>query len=149
MKRRTCQSDSILNLNVMPKRRHTEPEDIDAEEVIEGINLNKGILDGLLDLNRDELAAVLAHSIANEGNISTASFKMARTALPSFSTEKWTEFALQFGQRTNPEIVILTPYSTPRFRLPPLLPKDNVPKRLALARCVSGDNRSNERGTEA
>jgi hypothetical protein len=106
----------------MPKRRHTEPEDIDAEEVIEGINLNRGILDGLLDLNSDELAAVLAH-IANEGNISTASFKMARTTLPSFSTEKWTEFALRFGQRTNPEIVDLTPYSTPRFRLPPSFQK--------------------------
>ena len=100
--------------------RHTE--DIDVKNVIECINLDKGMVDGLLDLNRDELAAVLGH-IANEGNIPNATFKMARCTLPSFSIVKWTDLASDFGLPTNPAKVNLTRYSTPRFRLPPSFQK--------------------------
>lgn len=100
--------------------RHTE--DIDVKNVIECINLDKGMVDGLLDLNRDELAAVLGH-IANEGNIPNATFKIARSTLPSFSIVKWTDFASDFGLPTNPAKVNLTCYSTPRFRLPPSFQK--------------------------
>ena len=103
----------------MPKRR---TEDIVIEDVIECINLDRGMVDGLLDLTRDELAAVLGH-IANKGDIPTATFKMARTTLPSFSLVKWTNFASQFGLPTNPEKVNFAPYSTPRCRLPPSFQK--------------------------
>jgi len=103
----------------MPKRR---TEDIVVEDVIECINLDRGMVDGLLDLTHDELAAVLGH-IANKGDIPTVTFKMARTALPSFSTMKWTNFASQFGLPTNPEKLNFAPYSTPRCRLPPSFQK--------------------------
>ncbi|KAF8238934.1 hypothetical protein L208DRAFT_169657 [Tricholoma matsutake] len=80
----------------MPKRC---TEDIVIEDVIDCINLDRGIVDGLLDLTHDELAAVLGH----KGDIPTATFKMARSALPSFSTIKWADFASQYGLPTNPE----------------------------------------------
>ncbi|KAF8219194.1 hypothetical protein L208DRAFT_1373583 [Tricholoma matsutake] len=97
-------------------------EDIAVEDVIDCINLNRGIVDGLLDLTRDELAAVLGH-IANKGDIPTATFKMARSALPSFLTVKWADFASQYGLPTNPEKVQFTPYSTPLYCLPPSFQK--------------------------
>ena len=41
--------------------------------LIESIPLDKGLVDGLQQLNGNELAALLAH-IANVANISTAAF---------------------------------------------------------------------------
>jgi hypothetical protein len=90
-------------------------EDIDIDDVIACINLDRGLVDGL---SCDELAAVLG-DIANKGNIPTATFKMARTALPSFSKVKWTDFASQFGLPADPEKLKLTLYTTPQYLLPP------------------------------
>lgn len=43
-------------------------------------------------LPRDEIANLLGE-IANQANIKTADIKRARTALPSFSGEKWSALA--------------------------------------------------------
>jgi hypothetical protein len=71
-------------------------DDDDIEFIIEAVPLDNGLIDGLLQLNRDELAALLAH-VANLTNISTPRFKKARIELPSFSVAKWSGFATQFG----------------------------------------------------
>lgn len=54
------------------------------------VDLEEGWLDKLLQLPTDELAK-LPGDIANHGKVKTAAIKMARTSLPSFFGEKWTE----------------------------------------------------------
>jgi len=44
-------------------------------------SLDKGLVDGLQQLDRDELAALLAH-VANVANISTAAFKRPGLSSP-------------------------------------------------------------------
>jgi hypothetical protein len=85
----------------------------------------KGLIDGLQQLDRDELAAVLAH-VANVANISTATFKKTRDGgklnaieLPSFSAAKWSDFAKQFDLPQNVSRLQLKPFATPRYHLPP------------------------------
>ena len=106
----------------MPER---SADDIDVNDIISSINLNKGLVKGLLDLNCDELAAVMAE-IANQAEIPTATIKKTRADLPSFSTMKWSHFALQFGLPLNPmhiHYTMLQSFKTPRYRLPPSLHK--------------------------
>ncbi|KAM6493583.1 hypothetical protein JOM56_011717 [Amanita muscaria] len=95
-------------------------EDIDVDELINSINLDKGLRAGLLELTADELAALLA-DFANLANLPTAAFKKARLGLPSFSTVKWAEFAEEYGLPLNPSHLGLEPFTTPRYRLPPSL----------------------------
>ncbi|KIL59813.1 hypothetical protein M378DRAFT_84610 [Amanita muscaria Koide BX008] len=95
-------------------------EDIDVDELINSINLDKGLRAGLLELTADELAALLA-DFANSANLPTAAFKKARLGLPSFSTVKWAEFAEEYGLPLNPSYLGLEPFTTPRYRLPPSL----------------------------
>jgi len=65
----------------MPKRSQ---DDIDIESLVQSVPLDKGLVDGLQQLNCHELTAVLAH-VANVANISTVAFKKTRIELPSFS----------------------------------------------------------------
>ena len=102
----------------MPSKR--SKDDIDIESLVESVPLDKGLVDGLQQLDRDELAAVLAH-VANVANISTAAFKKTRIELPSFSVAKWSNFAEQFGLPQNVLKLELEPFTTPRYRLPPSL----------------------------
>jgi hypothetical protein len=87
---------------------------------IESVPLDKGLVDGLQQVNGNELAAVLAH-VVNVANISTAAFKKTRIELPSFSVAKWSDFAQQFGLPQNLSKLKLEPFTTPRYRLPPSL----------------------------
>ena len=93
-------------------------DDIDIESLVESVPLDKGLIDGLQQLDRDELVAVLAH-VANVASISTAAFKKTRIELPSFSVAKWSDFAKQFGLPQNVWNLKLEPFTTPRYRLPP------------------------------
>jgi len=89
----------------MPKRNK------DVEELVTS---NKALVDGLLQLNRDELAAVLAH-ISNEACIRTVTFIKARK-LPSFSTVKWSELAPQLGLPKAVSLYVqLKKFKTPTF----------------------------------
>ena len=67
-------------------------DDVDIDSVVESINQDNGLLDGLLQLDRAELAMLLAH-VANEANITTTVLKVARTDLPSFSVANWSKFS--------------------------------------------------------
>jgi hypothetical protein len=102
----------------MPSKRCKD--DIDIESIIESVPLDKGLVNGLQQLNRDELAAVLAH-VANEANISTAAFKKTRIELHSFSEAKWSDFAKKFGLPEDVSRLELEPFTTPRYSLPPSL----------------------------
>ena len=84
--------------------------------------VDKGLIDGLLNLTDDELVAVLA-DVANKAQITTVNFKKARISLPSFSTVKWSNFAEQYGLSRKPEQVRFEDFSTPRYRLPPTFHK--------------------------
>jgi len=97
-------------------------EDIDVDDVVSCINLDKGLVHGLLDLTHDELVAVLA-DVANKAQITNSNFKKARIDLPSFSTVKWSNFAEQYGLSPDPERVSFEAFSTPRYRLPPTFHK--------------------------
>ncbi|KAF8230837.1 hypothetical protein L208DRAFT_1399821 [Tricholoma matsutake] len=98
----------------MPKRTK---DDIDVDSLVELVNLDNGLVDGLLQLDRDELASLLAH-IANEASITTTTFKKARIELPSFSVAKWSKFAEQFDLPQDVSALELEPFTTPRYRLP-------------------------------
>ena len=65
----------------MPKRNN----DIDVEDLI---TWNEKSIDGLLQLDFDELVVVLAH-IANEACISTDLIKTARVDLDTFKTPRY------------------------------------------------------------
>ncbi|KIL55332.1 hypothetical protein M378DRAFT_28579 [Amanita muscaria Koide BX008] len=101
----------------MTKRSH---EDINVDKLIDSINLDKGLRAAFSGLTADELAALLA-DFANTANLPTAAIKKARVGLPSFSTAKWTEFALQYGLPSNVLHLNLEPFTTPKYRLPPSL----------------------------
>jgi hypothetical protein len=95
-------------------------EDIDVDEIIASVNLDKGLRAGLLELTADELAALLA-DFANSANLPTAALKKARVDLPSFSVVKWSEFAKEFGLPDNASHLGLASFKTPRYRLSPSL----------------------------
>ena len=100
----------------MPKRSH----DTDVEELVESINLDKGLIDGLLQLKPDELASLLGE-VANKANLPTTTIKKFRADLPSFSVAKWTDFASQFGLNQDASLLKLDTFKTPRYYLPPSL----------------------------
>ena len=110
-------TETLLN-STMPRKR--SKDDIDIESLVESVPLDKGLVKGLQQLHRDELVAVLAH-VANVANISTAAFKRARTELPSFSVAKWSVFTKQLGLPQDVSKLVLEPFTTPRYRLPPTL----------------------------
>lgn len=95
-------------------------DDIDIDEVVESVDLSGGLVGGLLNLGRDELAAFIA-DIANKGAIPTATFKRARAALPSFSQVKWSNFAQHLGLPNDPSRLHLQSFVTPSYQLPPSL----------------------------
>lgn len=82
--------------------------------------MNRGLIDGLLQFNRDELAALFAH-VANKAKISTVSLKKARIDLLSFSVAKWSDLAPQFGPRSHIRQLDLETFTTPKYYLPPSL----------------------------
>jgi len=92
----------------------------DVNDLAGLISMNKGMIAGLLEFDRDELATLLAH-IANEAKIPTAAFKKARIELPSLSADKRSEFAPQFGLSPKIEYVKLETFTTPKYYLPPSL----------------------------
>ena len=94
----------------MPKRNN----DIDVEDLI---TWNEKSIDGLLQLDFDQLVVVLAH-IANEACISTDLIKTARVDLPSFSAAKWSDLAPQLGLPQDVSHVDLDTFKTPRLHLP-------------------------------
>ena len=104
----------IVCFHTLTKKR--SKADIDIDALVESVPLDKGLVDGLQQLDRDELAAVLAH-VANLANISTAAFKKTRIALPSFSVAKWAD-SEQFALPKSVLQLALEPFTTPRYRLP-------------------------------
>ena len=108
----------ILPQSTMPNK--WSKDDIDIESLVESVPLGKGLINGLQQLDRNELAVVLAY-VANVANISTTVFKKTRIELPSFSAAKWSDFAKQFGLPQNVSRLKLEPFMTPRYRLPPSL----------------------------
>ncbi|KAM6503869.1 hypothetical protein JOM56_000812 [Amanita muscaria] len=98
----------------MTKRCH---EDIDVDELIDSINLDKGLRAAFLELTADELAILLA-DFANLANLPTSAIKKARVDLP---TVKWAKFAREYGLPLNASHLNLAPFTTPRYRLPPSL----------------------------
>ncbi len=88
---------------------------IDVDSIVE--SEDNGLMDRLLQLDRDELTKLLAH-ISNEASITTATINAAKTDLSSFSTTKWAKFAKTFGLPEDPSYLELEHFSTPRYRLP-------------------------------
>ena len=86
-------------------------DDIDVDQLIDSINLDKGLRAGVLELTADQLATLLA-DFANLANLPTAAFKKARVGLPSFSTVKWTGFAREYGLPLNASHLHLAPFTT-------------------------------------
>jgi hypothetical protein len=74
----------------MGKRSH---EDINVDEIIDSINLDKGLRAAFSDLTPDEQAVLLA-DLANSANLPNATLKKTRVDLPSLSAVKWSEFAI-------------------------------------------------------
>ena len=91
--------------------------DTNVDDIAESVNLDHGLIAGLLDLQSDELAIFLA-DIANTANIATTAFKNTRAQLKSFSEAKWTNLAPDFGLPLNPENLQLEVFETPRYHLP-------------------------------
>ena len=91
--------------------------EIDVDKLIAQSNLHKGFRAEVLELTDDELVALFA-SLAN---LWTATFKKTRVDLPSFSTAKWTEFAKEPGLPLDAPYLQLVPFTTQKYRLPPLL----------------------------
>jgi hypothetical protein len=100
----------------MPKRSN---DDINVDDLAESFNMDRGLIEGLLEFDRDELAALFAR-IAN-ADIPTATFKKARIDPPSFSVAKWSTFAQQFGLPQDVEQLKLETFTTPKYYLPPSL----------------------------
>jgi len=107
-------------------------KDINVDQLIGSINLDKGLCAAVLELTPDKLAAVLG-DFANLANLPIAAIKKARVDLPPFSTVKWTEFAREYGLLLNASHLQLASLTTPRYHLPPSLHEGHVRKRLALA----------------
>jgi hypothetical protein len=109
---------TVTNSSLNPLSHKRNRDDIDVDSLVQSVPLDKGLIGGLLELNRGELASVLAH-VANKASISTASFKKARIELPSFSAAKWSDFAKQSGLLQDTSRFRLNSFTTPRYRLPP------------------------------
>ena len=101
----------------MAKHSH---HDIDVDEIIDSMNMTKGLRSAVLQLTPDKLAALLA-DLANSANLSTAALKQARVDLPLFSTVKWSQFAASLKLPRTPSQLRLVSFQTPRYRLPPSL----------------------------
>jgi hypothetical protein len=104
----------------MPKQQRSKDDNINVNDLTAAINMDKGLIDGLLQFNCDELAMLIAH-VANEANITTTTFKITRTNLPSFSVTKWSNLAEQFGLSQNIEQLELESFTTAKYHLPPSL----------------------------
>ena len=98
------------------KRSH----DIDVDYVLASMNLDKGLRAAVLELTKDELAALLG-DLANHASLPTSAFKKARVDLPSFSKAKWSDFALEYGLPQVTSSLSLETFTTPKYRLPPSL----------------------------
>lgn len=94
--------------------------DIDVDDVIASMNLDRGLLAAFKELPEDELAALLGE-LANRARLSTSAFKKARLDFTSFSQAKWSNFARQYGLRELTSTLTLGTFTTPRYRLPPSL----------------------------
>ena len=101
----------------MPKRTN---DNVNINDLADSFNMDGGLIDGLLQFDRDELVALFAH-IANEAKIPTATFKKARIDLPSFSVARWCDLAPQFGLSPDVEQLYLETFTTPKYYLPPSL----------------------------
>jgi hypothetical protein len=91
--------------------------DVDVDSLVKSVPLDKGLIGGLLELNRDELALVLAH-VTNKASI-YCYVQKARIELPSFYAAKWSDFAKQSGLLQDTSRLRLNSFTTPRYRLPP------------------------------
>ena len=85
-----------------------QAEEIDVDDVVSCVNLDEGLINGLLNLTNDELVAVLA-DVAKKAQIANVDFKQARMNLPSV---KWSNFAEQYGLPRNPGQVRFEDFST-------------------------------------
>jgi hypothetical protein len=94
--------------------------DIDVDDILASMNLDRGLRAAVLELSQDELAAVLGE-LANHGNLPTSAVKKARVDLPSFSKAKWSDFALEYGLPRVASALSLGTFTTPKYRLPPSL----------------------------
>ena len=94
--------------------------DIDVDDVIASMNLDRGLLAAFKELTEDELAALLGE-LANRARLPTSAFKRARVDLTSFSKAKWSYFAPHYGLTEQFLTLNINLFTTPRYRLPPSL----------------------------
>ena len=101
---------------VMRKR---PADDADVETAIQAAGIEDGDwIQKLLEVNTEQLTLIVSH-IINKSNIDNRSIKKARTELPSFSTEKWIDFAARAGLPENPCYLKLEYFGVPVYLLPP------------------------------
>jgi hypothetical protein len=100
----------------MPERR-ADNSNVETAIQAAGINDNDWITK-LLEVDKDQLILILS-LIANKGNVDNRSIKKARIELPSFSTAKWIDFAVQAGLLEDPNYLQLEHFDTPVYQLPP------------------------------
>lgn len=92
--------------------------DIDLGDALESTGIGDNWLQKLLDLDEDQLTLIIGH-IMNKASIDNRSMTRIRTQLPSFSTEKWAEFAAQAGLPENADHLRFERFQTPVYELPP------------------------------
>ena len=145
--RRSCvrktarDSDLLLNLLTTMRKRNVK----NINDVIDSVNLPDGWFEVL---SQDYNLEILLAELANQGNVTNAAFKRARTVLPSFSDAKWSELAPQFGLRADISLMRLPTFVTPVYLLPPTFHVANFTpawRALDVYREISQQNRGEAR----
>ena len=93
----------------------TKAEIADAVDLVD---LEDGWMGKFLDLDNDSLVLILGE-LCNQGRITNKDIKDVRISLPSFSTEKWYQFASSLGLPEILDDVNLDGFFTPVYQLPP------------------------------
>ncbi|KAF8816701.1 hypothetical protein BYT27DRAFT_6384297 [Phlegmacium glaucopus] len=101
-----------------PALRGSKRKLVELENAIQSVNLDRGWIDELLALEKDDLALVLG-DLVNRSRISNTAIKRARSALPSFSAARWAGFAKELRPPLDPEHPVLRHFATPSYWLPP------------------------------
>ena len=100
----------------MPKR---PADDANVETAIQAAGIeDDDWIQKLLKVDKEQLILIVS-LIVNKSNIDNKSIKRARTELPSFSTEKWIDFAARAGLPEHPSYLQLEYFDTPVYQLPP------------------------------
>ena len=111
------------NIEVSRERKKThkpQVDDVDVESAVQAAGIkDDDWVQKLLDVEEEQQLILIISYLMNERNIDNKTIKSARTELPSFSTEAWSNFAAQAGLPDDPSYLKLGYFKTPVYQLPP------------------------------